>query len=281
MTFMAHEKHDVSCYKRQLFEMLSRVVEALSDMEYFAVFGTCLGALRHKGMIPWDDDIDIAVKREKYDALVNRLRECCKDLYIWDWCSDESCPLPYGRIFYKLHGGETIERYRVYMDIFVIDEVSASSFVRNLESAMLRTILVILRRRQGETVTFLTGVRTTDMIRLFLSPLMLFSNRLLHKIYRLLVKAFRGSRLVTQSVAEFGTYPATALPREMFEFSRKEVYEDTVIPVPAMAEDYLSNLYGDWRTPLPPSQRKGFAWDDNGGWAVATPVDEKRIIHGN
>lgn len=54
---------------------------AKHDIEYFAISGTAIGALRHKGFIPWDDDIDIALLREDYEKFVSVFNEELSDKY--------------------------------------------------------------------------------------------------------------------------------------------------------------------------------------------------------
>ena len=53
-------------------EILKKVIEAFekNNLSYFALFGTLIGAVRHEGFIPWDDDVDIGMPRKDYDTFI-------------------------------------------------------------------------------------------------------------------------------------------------------------------------------------------------------------------
>lgn len=96
------------------------------DLEYYIWAGTMIGAVRHKGFIPWDDDLDIAMPRESYDILMKNAAEWLPERYEMVCAeTDRTYPLP----FAKIQDAETtlIERAHlkyvggIYIDVFPID----------------------------------------------------------------------------------------------------------------------------------------------------------------
>ena len=98
------------------------------SLRYYIWAGTMIGAVRHKGFIPWDDDLDIAMPRPDYDRLIQHAREWLPEPFEFVCAENDAVyPLPFG----KIQDGSTtlIERLHlrylggIYLDVFPIDGV--------------------------------------------------------------------------------------------------------------------------------------------------------------
>lgn len=104
-------------------------------LRYCIMAGTMIGAVRHKGFIPWDDDMDVGMPRPDYEKFIAHCREWLPAPYEFV-CgeNDPRYPLPFGKI--QDAGTTLIERYHlsylggIYVDVFPLDGVPSSSLVR-------------------------------------------------------------------------------------------------------------------------------------------------------
>lgn len=124
-----------------------RILEILSaldgickkhNLRYYLWAGTMLGAVRHKGFIPWDDDMDIAMPRKDYDLLMANAKEWMPEPF--EVVSYETDPENYPLPFAKIQDSSTtlIERTHlsylggIYIDVFPLDGMPDSSILRRL-----------------------------------------------------------------------------------------------------------------------------------------------------
>ena len=73
---MAEVKYNIRPLQMEalkIFKVFSEICER-HKLRYYAAYGTALGAIRHKGFIPWDDDLDVAMPRADYNEFVNGFR---------------------------------------------------------------------------------------------------------------------------------------------------------------------------------------------------------------
>ena len=146
-------------------------------INYTLSSGTLLGAVRHGGFIPWDDDIDVAMLREDYNKFIAEGQQLLPEhLFIQTYETDKNYPLN----FSKIRDVSTVlieyctrnlqMKNGAYIDIFPIDKVSSNSIVRWFDNMLLSLISAI---KFSCTIEFAekSSSRFRGMIRRILFPL--------------------------------------------------------------------------------------------------------------
>ena len=112
---------------------LQRVCEALG-IEFILYGGSLIGAVRHGGFVPWDDDLDVAMMREDYEKFIKEAPKLLgEDFFLQHYTTDKKTPYFYAKL--RLKGTKCVEygnhRLRIdhgiYVDIYPIDKMHAGS----------------------------------------------------------------------------------------------------------------------------------------------------------
>lgn len=124
------------------------------NLRYYIMAGTMLGAIRHKGFIPWDDDLDMGMPRADYDLLIQNASEWLPYPYeIVCAENDREYPLPFAKI--QDAGTTLIERMHlkylggVYLDVFPLDGVPDSRLKQRIHFAryeFYKRVLYLIHR---------------------------------------------------------------------------------------------------------------------------------------
>ncbi len=119
-------------FKEKLLDTFSYLIDYLEEnhLRWFAGFGTLIGAIRHEGLIPWDDDIDILMPREDYNKLISSFNKNANGYYLVNR-ETQGYPFPFAKV---CDGNSTIVEtktisiaFGVYIDIFPYDEFNLNS----------------------------------------------------------------------------------------------------------------------------------------------------------
>ena len=257
---VSHEMKEVWAVELDLLAELDRVCKKYG-IEYFAESGTLLGAVRHKGFIPWDDDIDVSMTRDNYDKLCAvAAKEFSEPYFLQTEYSDRGSLRGHAQLRNSkttgILSGELQYKYKfnqgIFLDIFPFDNVpddlnERKRFIKKLDRIRrISNFFGSISSRYSHR----SGIK--GLIRAVLYPL--FKNAK-NPWYRKLEKeAQKYNKQPTKQfrmIAYKSALTALFYEKKDFEELVEVPFEMLTIPIPKDYENVLSTMYGkNWKTPI-------------------------------
>lgn len=257
-----------SLRKAQLLQLdiakeIKRVCEK-NAIPYFFIAGTLLGAVRHQGFIPWDDDLDIGMLRSDYETFIKVCKDDLDDrFFLQNWETDKYFGLPFSKV--RLNNTHYVERNSakvrahdgIYVDIFPFDNVPDDKRLQkkhDRETYLLKRLLLVKNGYEcwedDETIKKMIY----KSIKLFTLPVSL---KFLQK--KLLKVMMRYNDLETDWIVTFGGsygYTKESIEKKWVSECTELSFEKICFSVPGSYKEYLSYFYGDYMQ-LPPEDKRG------------------------
>lgn len=233
-----------------------------NELMYYAIGGTLLGAMRHKGFIPWDDDIDIGMPRNDYERLsVLALKQQSEFKYIFETVNspDEN----YCYTYTKLYDTTTtlIENVKsklvrgIYLDVFPIDGLGNGSnpdMIHFKKIIFMKNLFVtrVTGLREGRSAIKNAAVRISRLLPDSFPDTKELRIKIdqMCKKYNLEHSQWAGNLLGIRGKREI-------VPVSYFGEPKECRFEDIMIFCVEEADSYLTSVYGDWRK-LPPIEKQ-------------------------
>ena len=258
---------EVNKIQISMLKKLDEVCKA-NDIQYFLSGGTMLGAIRHKGFIPWDDDIDVMMTFDNYQKFLKAWQDTDNYKIIYNEIADD-----YDIYFAKIYDSRTklvsdnyanSEKMGVSIDVFPLypltsDETKQAEYhkiARRLHSRVMNTNKVYLR------ITMRKASGLKKIIKMVYS----FGCRILGRKYWLKKLHTHLEQYVGKDVAGYSK-PLTHiekngyLPKEWFETSTDALFEGEMYPVPVGYHEFLTQLFGDYMVEKKmPNHKNEFIW---------------------
>ncbi len=258
--------NDLQKVQLDIFIAFKEVCEK-HNLKYYLIGGTALGAVRHQGFIPWDDDLDVGMPRKDFNRLLELKDEFKFPLFLQHYKTDRA----YNFGFMKLRNSNTtyVETFfvqhninqGVWIDIFPIDGMSKKDKLSPAQKAKplflwLAYLLTYLghmwKRPQLRTLwRDIPGY----IVALLFSPFAIFNwlTKLMHRSMQKI--SYEEANLV----GSFHTWSLTkeALPKKVYGEGKILLFEGVEAVVPEDIDSYLKAKYNDYMELPPENKREG------------------------
>lgn len=240
-----------------ILEYINRIC-IKNNIDYSISSGTLLGAVRHNGFIPWDDDIDIIMRRDQYQKFLKVVKEKLGNYSILSCYNNKTYFYPFikvcdNRTTLIESGVNKIYNYGVYIDVFPIDAIPNTG----IKSYIFFHLIIFLRYLLDIRIDI--GLPRNSFKRLVWRMLKVFFGIIpINKIGIILDKMgqiYNNQNTEYATDIIWGSIPAKKIPRNIFNNYKDIEFEKRNFKSIVEVDCYLKILYGDYMK-LPPKDKR-------------------------
>ncbi len=240
-----------------ILKELAEVCEK-NGLRYYLAFGTCLGAVRHKGFIPWDDDIDVLMPVEDVDKLLKMQNEFSENYFIQSRHTDKN----YQSIAVRIRDNNTtcIEKeeegldinHGIYIDIYPYfsSPNSKIGLLFNIWRSYIYRTLVAGREPYNHGRILKIGSKI--LLTLYQGEK---RERKIQKMEYKLRNVTNGKEILDYFGQDITLFSAITYDQKWFDIPKKIEFEGYYFNAPTEPEKYLAKRYGDFMK-LPPLEEQ-------------------------
>lgn len=243
-------------------ELMKKLHAFLKEQEipYYLLAGSALGAVRHGGFIPWDDDIDIGMFRADYERFLSVCDGFDQGYDIVNFHNAKNCDNCLTRIYFpntyiEVHSTKgTVLDTRLYFDIFPLDNVpdddaERRTFEKKIVKKKRTIALIDVRNYQNSKKALLAK----KVISACLRPA---RGRILKKTDALMRKYSKCETSLVCSLSSQYSFAKQVMPKSVYGTPTLHAFADTEFYVPEQLNTYLSTLYGKDYMQVPPENKR-------------------------
>lgn len=236
---------EINAVQYDIFKEFHNVCEKLG-LKYYLVHGSLLGALRHKGFFPMDDDIDVAMPRKDYEVFIRQGQAVMKKkFFIQSYLSEKEYPLVFSKV--RVDGTAFIQpvlqncnvNQGIYIDVFPIDNYPTSKY----SLKWLRIKGWIYGLRTSERLSFQKDDSITIRLITLLSKVLQPSWRHARNKYCELYNKVPDTGMV---IVRGGKTKEVGIPFSLFGTPSHIQFETINAYAPNNTDTYLNLIYGDY-----------------------------------
>lgn len=233
-----------------------------NNLHYYLFYGSLLGVVRHKGFIPWDDDIDIAMPRKDYEKFITLFGDHFTNDYFLDGynCSQylnnqPNCRVDFKHLLIRKDKDSGVHYYNAFISLFPIDGIPDNVFLRKIHIYRLKLYYGLLRlaRSNRDGIDKLEKRSSKDKFFISVSKVLpvgkLFTPQKIAKKYNDLCSKYD---FLTKKKS-IVSWDFVMLDSNLMEEGELAVFDGIQCRIPAKWDALLKSLYGDYMS-LPPEK---------------------------